>query len=115
MSNIVKTITGGVLAGALAFSISLAPNASAAQPGDYLYDGVNIRQSGNTSSLSLGMGYIGQGLRAICSAQGGSDVNGDTHWIKHTNNKSGITGYSTKEYVTWSGSIPASVGQVCNG
>ncbi|MDR1448323.1 MAG: hypothetical protein LBI63_05155 [Candidatus Ancillula sp.] len=89
--------------------------ANAAQPGNYLYDGVNIRQNGNVSSTVLGMGYKVDGLMAICAAQGGSAINGNTNWIRHTNNKSSVNGYSTEEYVTWVGGITKGSGAVCNG
>ncbi|MDR1447343.1 MAG: hypothetical protein LBI63_00020 [Candidatus Ancillula sp.] len=115
MRRISKIVTGGVLALALGVSTASAVANAEDHPGDYTGPGVNIRQTGNLDSVVLGMGYQGQGLMAKCSAQGGSNVDGETHWIKHSNNQSKIVGYSIKTYVTWSGGIPYSSGSVCNG
>lgn len=60
-------------------------------------DGVNIRSGDSTSCASLGLGYQHHSVTVHCySRPGGGDL-----WVYLTDNSTGVSGWSSQQYVTW--------------
>jgi hypothetical protein len=81
--------------------------------GDYTGQGIYIRRAATTGSTADGMGYKGQGITVSCVALSGTNVNGTRYWDRHKNRKTGVKGYSTEYYTTWSGALPSTWSTTC--
>ncbi len=76
-----------------AFGIGAATTAHA---GDYLQDGVRLRQTPYTSDTRVnGLGYRSQTITPICFSEG-TTVSGNPYWTKHKNNNTGVIGFSSE-------------------
>lgn len=99
-----------VAVGAVVLAASIvipASPAMASANGDYTADGVRIRSCPSTSCNTVyGLGYPGQGATIICYKLG-TIVNGTPYWYYHRNKTTGVTGYSTDAYMTFTGSVSA--------
>ena len=92
----IASIAGTALA-AVAATVFAALPAAAAIDGDYQISGARILASPNGSAAVVGLGYPGQRVTILCGMYGpwSTDTTTQDLWIRHRNNTSGITGYTT--------------------
>jgi len=89
------------------------PQAQAGVPMSYTANGVYIRSYASTGATAYGMGYTIHRATAVCGAYGTS-VGGNPWWIKHTDNSTGVRGYSSWHYTSFAGySLPAYSSSTC--
>ncbi len=76
------------------------PGANSANTAHFTGSGVNIRTGPATSCTAVGEGFPANKVTAHCE----KNVSG-TEWIYLTDNTTGKKGWSTSNFVTWSGGI----------
>jgi hypothetical protein len=64
-------------------------DAAQSSPGRYVVDGARIRSSPSTSAIVVGYGYRSHDATAHCQR-----IIGNRQWTYHTNNTTGVTGWS---------------------
>lgn len=95
-----KKVLAAAGTAALAVGIALGVAAPANAGAGYYNGATNIRATGNTTATIHGIGYSGQTATVHCVATQGSLVNGSRWWYRHTNNTTGVSGYSFADGIT---------------
>lgn len=97
--RVTRSRRGLTVAFATAVALSLGTGAASAGTFDTDYTtAANIRSGPTTSDTIYGVGYPGQGARDYCFTMG-TYVNGNPYWDSNTDLATGISGYTSEEYL----------------
>ncbi|MCX4745061.1 hypothetical protein OG455_05900 [Kitasatospora sp. NBC_01287] len=102
-STMIKSRSLRAVAVATAAASVLVLGAGVASAGTFSNDystAANIRSGPTTSYGVLGVGYPGQGNTDYCFTNQGTGVNGDYAWDKNRDSATGVTGWTSEEYLT---------------
>ncbi len=83
---------------ALAATCNITPGTDVPETGQFVYEGVNMRSGPGTNCASRGLGYGSHSVTYHCWMSG-DWVNGWPTWTYLTDNTTGISGWSSDQFL----------------